>query len=71
MELPVEVTESITAAAVSIPHGYGHGREGTNLEVAANHAGVSISDPTDETVLNDLTVNAALSTVRVRVEAAG
>ncbi len=71
VQLPVEVTENIAAGVVSIPHGYGHGRSGTNLEVATNHAGVSINDLTDETKLDDLTGNTAFSSVRVSVEVAG
>lgn len=66
--LPVEVTDDIAAGVVSIPHGYGHGRNGTEAEIASNHAGVSINDLTDEIVLDDLTGNAAFSSVRVRVE---
>lgn len=69
VDLPVVLTDNIGAGVVSIPHGYGHGRNGTDLNVAANHAGVSINDLTDETVLDDLTGNAAFSSVRVRIEA--
>ena len=68
VELPVEITENIAHGVVSIPHGYGHGRKGVNLDVAANHAGVSINDLTDETVIDELTGNAAFSSVRVRIE---
>lgn len=68
VELPVEVTDDIAAGVVSIPHGYGHGRNGTDMEIASNHGGVSINDLTDEIVLDDLTGNAAFSGVRVRVE---
>lgn len=67
--LPLEVTDDIAAGVVSIPHGYGHGRQGTNLDVAADHAGVSINDLTDENVIDDLTGNAAFSNVRVKIEA--
>lgn len=69
VEIPLEVTENIAKGVVSIPHGYGHGRNGAKLDVAADHAGVSINDLTDETVIDDLTGNAAFSSVRVRIEA--
>ena len=69
VELSLEVTENIARGVVSIPHGYGHGRKGVNLEVAENHAGVSINDLTDETVIDELTGNAAFSSVKVRIEA--
>lgn len=67
-ELPVEVTENIGHGVVSIPHGYGHRRKGVKLDVADKYAGVSINDLTDETVLDDLTGNAAFCSVRVKVE---
>ncbi|NOT49310.1 MAG: molybdopterin-dependent oxidoreductase, partial [Acidobacteria bacterium] len=68
VELPLEVTENIGDGVVSIPHGYGHKRSGAKLDVADKHAGVSINDLTDETVLDDLTGNAAFCSVRVKVE---
>ena len=69
VELPCEVTESIAIGVVSIPHGYGHGRKGVQLDNASNYPGVSINDLTDETVIDDLTGNAAFSNVRVKIEA--
>ncbi len=68
VELPLEVTENIAQGVVSIPHGYGHGRKGVDLDVAANHAGVSINDLTDETLIDELTGNAAFSSVKVRID---
>ena len=67
VELPCEVTANITRGVVSIPHGYGHGRDGTNVSLANGHAGASINDLTDELVLDELTGNAAFSGVRVKV----
>lgn len=67
--LPAEITDSIAPGVVSIPHGYGHARKGARLDVAAEHAGVSINDLTDHDLLDALTGNAAFSSVRVSVEA--
>ena len=67
IELPAEVTDAVMPGVVSIPHGWGHGRQGTRLEVARAHAGASINDLTDELLLDELTGNAALSGVSVRV----
>jgi hypothetical protein len=53
---------------VSIPHGYGHGREGIRLDTAKNHAGMSINDLTDDRIVDELTGNAAFSNVKVRLE---
>lgn len=67
IELPIEVTAAMMPGVVSVPHGYGHGRDGTRLTTANAHAGASINDLTDETALDALSGNAALSGVRVRV----
>ena len=42
VELPCEVTNAIARGVVSIPHGYGHGRNGTTVSIANDHAGASI-----------------------------
>ena len=68
--LRVEVTEAIMPGVVSIPHGWGHGRDGVQLEVAQQHAGVSLNDLTDEQVVDELTGNAAFNGVAIEVRAA-
>lgn len=68
VEIPCEITENIGRGTVSIPHGYGHNRKGVKLDIAENHAGVSINDLTDDRVLDELTGNAAFSSVKVRLE---
>lgn len=67
-EVKVEVaaTEDVMPGVVSLPHGYGHGRAGARLGVAAGVAGVSINDLTDPERL-DVSGNAALSGVPVTV----
>lgn len=42
--LPAEITEAMMPGVVSMPHGFGHARAGVQLQVAAQHAGVSIND---------------------------
>ena len=69
IELPCEFTANIARGVVSIPHGYGHGRNGTNVPTATAHAGVSINDLTDELLIDELTGNAAFSGVRVSITA--
>ncbi len=54
---------------VSLPHGYGHGRPGVRLRLAAQHAGASANDVTDERFFDELTGNAGLNGVPVSVEA--
>ncbi len=69
IELPLEVSADVMPGVVSIPHGWGHDRRGVRLAVAEAHTGASLNDLTDETLLDELTGNAALSGVRVRVSA--
>jgi anaerobic selenocysteine-containing dehydrogenase len=70
VKIPCEITENIARGVVSIPHGYGHSREGVKLDIAINYAGVSINDLTDELEIDKLTGNAAFSGVRVKIEIA-
>jgi len=67
---PAEVTGDMMAGVVSLPHGFGHGRDGVQLSVATSHPGVSVNDLTDDRVIDALTGNAAFSGVPVTVVAA-
>ncbi len=68
--VPLEVTNSVMPGVVSLPHGWGHGRSGTQLAIANTHAGVSINDLTDDQRIDTLTGNAGFSGVPVTVEPA-
>lgn len=68
--VPLELSADMMRGVVSLPHGYGHGVEGTRLGVANAHAGASINDLTDERALDALSGNAAFSGVPVQVERA-
>lgn len=67
VELPCEITADIARGVVSIPHGYGHGREGVRLDIANKYAGASLNDLTDELEIDELTGNAGLNGVRVKI----
>jgi len=67
---PLEVTDSVMRGVVSLPHGWGHGRQGTHLATANAHAGVSINDLTDDQRIDTLTGNAGFSGVPVQVVSA-
>jgi anaerobic selenocysteine-containing dehydrogenase len=69
IEIPAEITDTMMEGVVCMPHGYGHHRAGIQMDIAAQHAGVSVNDLTDELYLDDLTGNAAFNGVAVRVEA--
>ena len=64
---PVEVTDTIMPGVVSLPHGWGHGRQGVRLGVASAHAGVSVNDLTDELRVDALCGTAAINGVPVEV----
>lgn len=70
IELPVEITEEMMPGVVSIPHGWGHDREGVQLEVAQRHAGESINDVTDDLAIDALCGTAAFNGTWVSVEMA-
>lgn len=67
---PAEITGDMMPGVVSLPHGFGHGREGVKLGVAANHAGVSVNDLTDDQLIDELSGNAAFSGVPVTLTVA-
>ncbi len=68
IEVTLELSDEVMPGVISLPHGWGHHRPGIALSVAGNHAGVSVNDLTDESVVDDLCGNAVLSGVPVRVE---
>ncbi|WP_425460763.1 molybdopterin oxidoreductase family protein [Leptospira langatensis] len=67
IQLPAELTDEMMRGVVSIPHGFGHGKEGTSMNVAAKFAGSSINDLTDDQALDELSGNAAFSGIPVSV----
>jgi anaerobic selenocysteine-containing dehydrogenase len=70
LEVEVLACEDMMPGVVSLPHGFGHGREGVQLQVAQAQAGVSANDLTDERLRDAVSGNAALNGVPVQVEAA-
>jgi anaerobic selenocysteine-containing dehydrogenase len=67
VDAELSVSDEMMPGVVSLPHGWGHGRAGTQLRVAAQHPGVSINDLTDDQAIDALTGNAAFSGVAVTV----
>jgi anaerobic selenocysteine-containing dehydrogenase len=66
----VAVSDEIARGVVSLPHGWGHTREGVSLEVARAHAGASVNDLTDERFIDSISGTAGLSGVPVTVRPA-
>ena len=69
VKLPIEITDTMMKGVVSIPHGWGHHRKGTNIAIAQQNAGVSLNDLTDAMQLDELTGNADFSGTKVKIEA--
>ena len=68
--IPIEVSDEMMPGVVSIPHGWGHDRPGNKLAVAAQHAGQSINDLTDNQAIDTLCGTAAFNGTIVTVAAA-
>jgi anaerobic selenocysteine-containing dehydrogenase len=71
VQVRVTLTEDMMPGVVSLPHGYGHTRQGTRLAVDADHAGVSINDLTDDQAVDELIGTAAFSGTPVTVSRSG
>ncbi|MCX4777381.1 molybdopterin oxidoreductase family protein [Streptomyces sp. NBC_01264] len=61
LEVPVEVTDTLRAGVVSLPHGWGHDRSGTRLSVAAAAPGVNVNQLLDGSRLDPLSGTAVLN----------
>ena len=64
---PAEVTDDIRPSVVSLPHGWGHDKEGTRMGVAGEHAGVNSNVLTDHDALDPLSGNAVLNAIPVTI----
>jgi anaerobic selenocysteine-containing dehydrogenase len=67
IEVPVQHSIDMRPGVVSLPHGWGHDREGVRLGVAREHAGASINDVVDDQLVDALTGTAVLNGTRVEV----
>jgi anaerobic selenocysteine-containing dehydrogenase len=65
--VPVEISDEMMPGVVCIPHGWGHDRDGTQLEIAQANAGASINDLTDNLAIDALCGTAAFSATPVEV----
>lgn len=67
VEVRAEVTDAVMPGTVSLPHGFGHGRDGVKLSVARTRPGVSLNDLTRRDRFDPLSGNAALNGTPVEV----
>ena len=70
VQVKVSANDEVVKGVVSLPHGWGHNRGGTQMETAERNAGVSANDLTDERFFDPVTGNAAVNGVSVEVVAA-
>jgi anaerobic selenocysteine-containing dehydrogenase len=64
---PVEVSDEMMPGVVSLPHGWGHDRDGTRLAVAATRPGVNSNVLADTEALDPLSGTAILNGIPVEV----
>lgn len=64
---PVEITEDIRPGVVSLPHGWGHDLDGTEMAVARKRAGTNANVLADELVMDPLSGNSVLNGIPVAV----
>lgn len=64
---PLEISDAMREGVVSLPHGFGHHREGARLTVARAHAGASFNDLADDLRTDTLCGTAAFSGTPVEV----
>jgi len=69
LTVKAEITEDIMPGVVSIPHGWGHQLEGTQLALANRHPGWNVNRLTDDHVVDGLSGNAVFNGVPVWVSA--
>ena len=67
--VPLALSDTMMPGVVSLPHGFGHGRDGVRLRVAARHPGASLNDLTDDQRVDAVIGTAAFSGVPVEVSA--
>lgn len=67
LETQVSESDEVMPGVVSLPHGWGHRRDGVVLSIATAQGGVSANDLTDERLLDTVSGNAVFNGVPVEV----
>jgi anaerobic selenocysteine-containing dehydrogenase len=68
--VPVEITDAVRPGVVSMPHGWGHDRAGSRMQVAAANAGANSNILASGTTFDPLSGNAVLNGIPVELEPA-
>jgi len=64
---PVELTDAVAPGVVSLPHGWGHDLPGVAMAVAQAHPGVNSNLLADDELYDELSGNAVLNGIPVKV----
>jgi anaerobic selenocysteine-containing dehydrogenase len=67
ISVTAKVTDRVMAGAVCLPHGFGQGRAGVRLALAASLPGASYNDVSDEAAVDPVSGNAAVNALPVSV----
>ena len=67
VSVAVEISDTIRPGVVSLPHGWGHDAEGSQLQIAAQVAGVNSNILTDHEALDPLSGTSVLNGIPVAV----
>jgi anaerobic selenocysteine-containing dehydrogenase len=67
VQVPVEITDAVRPGVVSLPHGWGHHRDGTRLAHASREPGVNVNQLLDGSRLDPLSGTAVLNGFPVQV----
>lgn len=70
IKIEATITDDIQQGVVTMPQGWGHNQQGTNMSIAATQPGVSINDLTDAARVDMLTGNAAFNGTPVAIKVA-
>lgn len=62
-----EVSDEMMRGSISIPHGWGHNRPGIKMNIAADHAGVSMNDLVDDMAVDKLSGVSVINAIPVDV----
>ena len=68
---PIELAPGMRRGVVSLPHGWGHDRDGTGQRVAAGQPGVNVNQLNDGNSLDPLSGTAVLNGIPVDIAPAG
>ena len=66
--VPVEITDDIRRGVLSLPHGWGHDRDGTGQTLAASNPGVNVNQLNDGSAVDPLSGTAVLNGIPVVIE---